>query len=167
MSQPLAHITPRHAKIARRRILTAAELMLSHTGAIHYSQGSDRWEGIRGKLVAPHGQYPKHCDCSSTATWMLWQALHNTFGVRDIVNGENWQAGYTGTMAAHGEHIHPRVGELRVGDCLLYGPAPTYEHVTVYIGGGYCFSHGSEAGPFKLPIAYRSDLAVARRYIPA
>jgi len=167
MSQQLAHITPAHAKIARRRILTAAELMLAHAASIHYSMGADRWEGISKKLVATHGQYPKHADCSSTLSWMYWQALYNTFGVRDIVNGEHWQGGFTGSMARHGEHIIPRVGHLRVGDALLYGRGPDYEHTAIYIGGGMCFSHGSEPGPFKLEIGYRTDLAVARRYIPA
>jgi cell wall-associated NlpC family hydrolase len=160
-----ADITAHHRAIARQRVLTACELMLAHTGAIHYSQGPDRWEGITNKLVAAHGQYPKHADCSSTVTWMLWQALHNTFGVRDVVNGEDWKAGYTGTMAAHGEHVQPIVGHLKIGDALLYGRGPTYEHTTIYTGGGFCFSHGGEAGPFKLAIGYRSDLATARRYI--
>lgn len=163
--QLLARITPRHREIARQRVLTACELMLAHPAEIHYSQGPDRWEGITQRLVAPHGQYPRHADCSSTVTWMLWQALYNTFGVRDVVNGEGWRAGFTGTMAAHGEHVEPRVGHLRIGDALLYGRAPIYEHTTIYTGGGMCFSHGSEGGPYKLPINYRPDLNTARRYI--
>jgi cell wall-associated NlpC family hydrolase len=51
----------------------------------------------------------------------------------------------------------------KVGDSVLYGPRPTFEHVATYIGGGLVFSHGSEAGPFKLSAYYR-PVAMVRRH---
>jgi hypothetical protein len=37
-------------------------------------------------------------------------------------------------------------------------------HVTVCLGGGVVLSHGSPAGPFKLPLRYRGDVLSIRRY---
>lgn len=153
-------------KRARNEVLHACKLMLQHPANIHYTQGPDRWEGINKQDHAAHGQYPKHGDCSSTATWILWCALYGGPGgyhLNDLVNRQNWQAGYTGTMLQHGRHIKS-APNLKVGDLVIYGPG-TGEHVAVYIGGGYVFSHGSEGGPYKLRWNYRSDVNRFKRYI--
>lgn len=153
-----------HRLEARRIVAHGAGLMLAHPQAVHYSMGSDRWEGIDRRLLIARGQYPKHSDCSSSSTWLLWNALAHTFGVRDVVNGTAWRAGYTGTIAQHGKLVaHDR--NLQVGDLLLYGPAPIYEHVAVYMGGGKVFSHGSEPGPYLLDMDYRRDRGPSRRFI--
>lgn len=142
----------------------AARLALDHAPQVHYTQGSSRWQGIDKKLKAWKGQYPNYADCSSLATWCLWNGLSH-YGVRDTVNGCAWKAGYTGTMLQHGKRVVHRENVLR-GDLALYGvPGTTGKHVAICVGGGKVISHGSEAGPFLLPIDYRSDLMQIRRYI--
>lgn len=153
-----------HRAVARHRVLEACGLMLAHKEQVHYSQGPDRWSGITEHLLPSHGQFPAHSDCSSSATWILWNALHVPYGVRDVVNDTRWLSGYTGTIARHGKQVRD-LANLAVGDLILYGYRWPYEHVAVYVGGGYVFSHGSEAGPFKLPMRYRADFAQARRFI--
>jgi cell wall-associated NlpC family hydrolase len=155
-----------HAAHARKLIVKAAHAMVANKGSVHYSQRPDRWAGIDKKLTISKGQYPKTCDCSSTHTWMLWDAIHRTYGVRDLVNGQNWKAGYTGTMYKRGKAVlHDR--NLKVGDAIFYGyqGGGIPSHVATYIGGGKVFSHGSEGGPYILGIDYRSDRRMSRRYI--
>lgn len=142
-------------------------MCLRNKGAIHYTQGASRWEGIHSHLRVAKGQFPRYADCSAMASWLLWNALTHALKdltIADVVNGDHWQGGFTGTMVDHGHHIdHLKF----VGDCAFYGSPPNFDHVTVYIGGGYVFSHGSEAGPFKLQPNYRNDLHAMRRYILA
>src|SRR3954452_23757492 len=83
------------AELARDLVAQAAWLALRHAADIDYVRGARRWEGIDRGLRADRGDYPRHADCSSFATWVLWQALSH-FGVGDVVNGTNWQAGYVG-----------------------------------------------------------------------
>jgi cell wall-associated NlpC family hydrolase len=122
-----------------------------------------RWEGIARNLKAWRGQYPSYADCSSIATWWLWQGLDH-YGVRDVVNGTGWQSGYTGTMLGHGREVVDSGNWLR-GDLFIYGSGFPGQHVTMYLGSGFVASHGSEPGPFKLRWNYRSDLMQVRRYI--
>ena len=152
----------RHQRVARHLVLKMVARLMLNPAAVHYTQGGDRWDGInhRKGLHTPNF-WPYYGDCSATATHILWRALFIAFKVRDIVNGTNWTAGFTGTQASHGR----RVRIPRVGDLCLYGPFPNHEHVAVYIGGGKVFSHGSEGGPYILPMRYRPDLAEIRRYI--
>jgi cell wall-associated NlpC family hydrolase len=51
------------------------------------------------------------------------------------------------------------------GDLAIYGSGAPGEHVAICIGGGLVISHGSEPGPFKLPLRYRTDLLEIRRYL--
>jgi cell wall-associated NlpC family hydrolase len=154
--------------LARHRTVQAALLGLHHAPALHYTQGSERWEGIAHGRVAHKGEYPTHADCSAFATWCLWNGLHLGLGLPDVVNGTHWGSGYTGTMAQHGRQIM-HLGRVLPGDCVLYGPAPTYEHVAIVVGVKndvpMVVSHGSEPGPFLLPFSYRSDAGQFRRYI--
>lgn len=140
-----------------RLAIQAAELALAHAPAVHYTQGLRRWEGIRLELVAQHGHYPNWADCSAFYTWCWWQALR---GGPDLLNGAAWTGGYTGTLALHGR----RVSTPMAGAAVLYGSGWPYEHVALAIGGGMVISHGSEAGPFKLPYNYRRDVAQFRVY---
>jgi hypothetical protein len=143
---------------AREMIIQAAYLALRHAPVIHYTQGNRRWEGIDNKLRAWRGEYPHQADCSSFATWVLWQGLGH-FHVRDVVNGAGWLAGYTGTMLGHGKLVrHER--NIKHGDLALYDG-----HVAICVGGGMVISHGSEGGPYLLPIHYRSDLLEVRRFV--
>lgn len=139
--------------------------MLAHPGSIHYTQGKLRWEGINRNLRSARGEYPHHSDCSSSATWVLWNALTANGVAHDIVNGTNWKAGYTGTMLAHGKPVRHRAN-WRVGDCIIYGrTGSTGAHVVVYLGGNRAFSHGSEGGPYLVDVDYRPDIMAVRRYI--
>jgi hypothetical protein len=157
-------LSARHRAEARRIVLHGCNLLLSHPWDLHYSQGSNRWEGISSQRLIRRGQYPHHGDCSSTNTWLLWNALRVRFGVRDTVNGINWRGGYTGTMLNHGKPVHD-LANLKVGDCAIYGWGFPGSHTTLYMGGGMWFSHGSERGPFKVSLYYRPDLMQIRRYI--
>lgn len=150
-----------HVKKAVNLTLEAAVLGLHHAPEIHYTQSDLRWQGIDRRYVAAKGEYPRFADCSSFATWCLWNGLFVPFGHSDAVNGEHWRAGYTGTLLEHGV----RVDSLIPGDLVIYGSGWPGEHTAVYTGGGLVVSHGSEAGPFLLPVHYRSDVLEFRRYI--
>lgn len=153
-----------HRAKARQLTGQAARVGLDHAPELHYTQGASRWQGIDLRRKAWKGQYPTYADCSSFATWCLWNGLSH-YGVRDTVNGLFWKAGYTGTMLAHGKVVVHEENIL-VGDLALYGiPGTTGKHVAICIGGGKVISHGSEGGPYLLPIRYRSDLICVRRYI--
>jgi hypothetical protein len=94
------------------------------------------------------------------------------FGVSDVVNGANWEAGYTGTLINHGMRVQS-LGNVRWGDAVIYGTSPSNtEHVAMITHTGdnkdkviRVISNGSEAGPFWLPYNYRSDIVEIRRYI--
>jgi len=149
---------------ARQIAVSAFRLAYNHRGVVHYTQTSARWQGIATRRRYADGRYPNYADCSSMATWCLWNALTAVAGMDfpDIVNGSSWNYGYTGTMASHGMHVS--VGELLPGDCVFYGGGFPYGHVTMYAGNGMCFSHGSEIGPTFVPVGYR-PISTCRRYI--
>jgi hypothetical protein len=164
MSARVSGLSDAHAADARRVILRGVEMLMANPGAVHYSQGADRWEGINKRLRIADHNVPHHGDCSSTHSWLLWNALTHVGAQGDYVNGTRWTSGYTGTIATHGKAVHD-IRNAKVGDAILYGPAPTYEHVATYIGGGRVFSHGSEAGPYILSMDYRDDRGPTRRSI--
>lgn len=159
-------LSDEHAAHARFLINKAAHTMVAHKDQVHYTQGVQRWEGISQHLSISRGQFPRHADCSSTATWMLWDGMHRPYGVRDLVNQADWRAGYTGSMYTHGIGVkHDE--NLKIGDLVFYGDqgGGIPEHVAVYIGGGLVFSHGSEGGPYILGLDYRRDRRMSRRFI--
>lgn len=147
---------------ARRIAIAAFRLAQQHAWKVHYTQGGSRWNGIRYGLKAFKGQYPTYADCSSMYTWAMWNA-YDHFGWPDNINGLGWGGGYTGTMLSHGQHIS--ANQLLPGDAVIYGRGFPGHHVSMYIGGGMCYSHGSEAGPFYIRYNYRSDIMGFRRYI--
>lgn len=147
---------------AREMVAQACHLMLRHPAEVHYTQEwVARWEGIAKGLRAYKGDYPRHSDCSSSATWILWQPYHH-FGLPDKINGTGWKSGYTGTLSQHGKRVY---GTPKVGDLVFYGGGWPYEHVAVSLGGRRVFSHGSEGGPYLLDIDYRADRRQVRRFI--
>jgi NlpC/P60 family len=147
---------------ARDLTIQAASLALRHASEIQYTWGPRRWDGIRRNRKAWRGEFPRFQDCSSFATWCLWNGLDH-FGIRDVVNGQSWQAGFTGTMTSHGQRVTRN--RLMRGDLLFYANAQrVINHVTIYIGGGMVISHGSEPGPRKLNMDYRPVVEI-RRYI--
>lgn len=147
---------------ARRIVLDGVNLLWNNRGQLQYTQGPDRWQGINLDLRVDRHRYPTQSDCSSSSTWILWNALHVKYGLGDIVNGANWKAGYTGTILTHGKTVSDWKNILP-GDLLVYG-AGTGEHVVVCTGGGYAFSHGGP-GAYKLPLNYRGGPYRIRRVI--
>lgn len=156
-------LSAEHRVEARDLAVRAALLTVRNEPAIHYTQGELRWQGIQKDFKAYMGEFPRYADCSSLATWWLWNGLDH-FGVRDVVNGQNWNWGYTGTMLRSGKPVEHKVNWRRC-DLFIYGRSWPGAHVAMYLGGGKVVSHGSEPGPFILPWNYRSDLLSVRRYI--
>jgi hypothetical protein len=153
----------------RDRVVQAAKLGLAHKAQVHYSQNLfKRWSGIRYHRNAALGQFPRNSDCSSFATWCLWNGLLLQFGLGDIVNGQGWNAGYTGSMLQHGRVVQDNSNVLR-GDCVFYGSAWPGEHVTIVVshlnGVPMVISHGEETGPWYIPYNYGSHIYQIRRYI--
>ena len=147
---------------ARDLAIQAASLALRNHAAIQYTMDARRWDPIKRNRKAWRGEFGRFQDCSSFATWCLWNGLDH-FGISDIVNGQRWQAGFTGTMLDHGQRV-ARANVLR-GDLLFYANAQRQiNHVTIYIGGGMVISHGQEPGPVKVRMDYRPIVQI-RRYI--
>jgi cell wall-associated NlpC family hydrolase len=165
MTNRVSGLSDAHASEARRVILIGVRLLIAHKGAVHYTKDlQERWEGIRRGYRIADRDFPHHGDCSSTHSWLLWNALTHVGVHRDLVNDAEWLSGYTGTIAQHGKRVY-RLTNAKVGDAVLYGPEPTFEHVATYIGGGRVFSHGSEGGPYLLGVDYRPDRGMMRRSI--
>ena len=156
---------------ARERTVQAAELALVHRDQIFLSHGGPgpRWEGISKDRRARRGEFPKQADCSSFVTWCLWNGLFLRFGVDDIVNGQDWKAGFTGTLLDHGKKVRS-VANIRPGDLVHYDPAPGFNsaHVTIYVrhqnGVPMVISLGSDACPCLVQYDYRPVREI-RRYI--
>jgi cell wall-associated NlpC family hydrolase len=155
----------------RDRVCQALKLGLAHRDKLHYTMDGRRWEGIEQHRDAHLGQFPAHSDCSSFATWALWNGLFLMYGRPDNVNGHHWNAGYTGTMMNHGwrlpEPLDP--DDMRRGDCVFYA-GTNFNHVAVVLnrkadGTLMVVSHGSEAGPDYRKYNYRHPILGARRYI--
>lgn len=172
MSTSYSGLDAKDRATARRIFIKGVEVLMAHTVQLHYSQDMRlRWEGIDDEIIPwtaggrLNGKYPKHGDCSSTGTYLLWLALAHHFHLSDRVNGQGWKAGFTGTLIDHGKTVSsPK--SLKIGDAVLYGPSRSNtEHVAWSIGGDRVFSHGGEAGPFILRWNYRSDVVAFRRYI--
>lgn len=122
---------------------------------IHYTQSSMRMQGVRERMRPVPPKLSIWEDCSSEATyehWLVGWPDPNGLGY----NGQ----GYTGTQIRHGW----LVSNPEIGDLVFYGPGRwDISHVAVYVGHGMVYSHGSEAGPFILPINYRPVRQI-RRY---
>lgn len=157
-------LSEKHRHDAKVRAVEAATLALKNASSIHYTQGPARWEGIDKKLVASRGVFPHNADCSAFYAWCIWNGLFIPFGVRDTVNGQHWRAGYTGTMLGHGKRVYHEEN-IQWGDAAIYGSGAPGEHTAICVGNGMVISHGSERGPFLLPLHYRADLMQIRRYI--
>ena len=126
---------------------------LSQEGRLVYTQRRPMPPSLRSSL-ADHG-----VDCSTFVT-----LCYKAGGLPDP-NGQSYNGyGYTGTLWDRGtpvdlQHIQP-------GDLCFYGNMGNGipGHVAIAVGGGYVISFGSEPGPRKVAILYRSDYRGARRY---
>lgn len=157
-------LTAKGRKSAMAIVVQGTSLMIAKSSSMGYTEGPERWEAFTRKLRVVKGEVPSESDCSASSEWVLFNAISHALGrltgVPDVLSGENWLAGWTGTMCEHGTRIH---GESQLGDLCFYGSGPPFLHVTIAVGGGMCVSHGSP-GARKLPTDYRSDLAQFRRY---
>ncbi len=171
------HGTAARRSAARDKITRAALATLSVKGRMTYTQGPRRWEAITRKLRRFKGQLPAAADCSSHNTWCYWDGLLLEIrrGLGDILNGQNWKAGYTGTMldprhgktVARGLTAARRVKLLRA-DLILYGrPGTTGAHVAIVVDPvkRLAVSFGSQGGPYLVAIDYRSDIIAVKRFI--
>lgn len=164
-----SNLTDAQRSKARENSLEAFELAFKHAGQVHYTQGPLRWQGISNGLRSNHGEYPNYADCSSMFEWTEWNGLTSVGGMDfpDILSGQDWTGGYTGSLLLHGLHVD--FDALQLGDAIIYGDAWPGHHVAEFAGyeAGVpmVYSHGSEPGPFHLKMRYRTDLLAARRYI--
>jgi len=142
----------------RQGITAAAMWAVNSKQYITYSQSATRWSGINNR-VCPYSKVPPIADCSSFVSWLFWSAFGNG---NDFVNGQNWKAGYTGTMGSHGRSVS--LANARPGDIVLYGSSP-YNHATLYVGNNKVVSFGKNGPAQLLPINYRGDYHV-RSYLP-
>lgn len=134
----------------RNQIVAYALWGYNNRGSMHYAQQRPM------DLLRDLKHLPVWNDCSEFAT-----KAYKYAGAPDP-NGNNYNgSGYTGTLATHGRYA----SRAQPGDLVLYGPAPTYEHVAIYIGNGRVISHGSEPGPYLLPVNYRADVGPTRSYL--
>jgi len=160
---PLSGLSTPERIRARDMAVQGAALCLHNAAHTHYTQGPQRWEGIDKNLKAWRGEFPVYSDCSSFVTWCLWQGLDH-FHIGDIVNNENWKAGFTGTMLDNGVRV--AAGSMQRGDAVIYGTGAPGHHTAIHVGGGIVISHGSENGPNKLPYDQMGQpILQIRRYI--
>jgi hypothetical protein len=173
MSGLLSNLRPIDKQIARAITRRAALVGLKNATALHYTEGDTRWMGIEKHLLSEKGEFPTEADCSSFATWCLWNGLFVRFSQPDNVNGEDWKAGYTGSLVDHGMPV-AKLSEVAWGDLVIYGDGVSDTKHTAVItnvgtksAGGvpHVVSNGSEGGPYWLPYNYRSDIVCVRRYI--
>jgi len=139
----------------RAGVVTAAWALYNNRASGHYTQSSpQRWIGITNRVYPPSA--PTYSDCSSAATWCYWTQYGSG---TDFINGQNWKAGYTGTMLDHGTVVS--VANAQAGDlCFYYTPV---SHVSIYIGDLKVISHGSD--PVSSYNVY-SSLKHCRKYVP-
>lgn len=171
MMGPLSTLGSRDKQIARNIARRAALLGFRNAAALHYTEEAARWQGIDQNKLSEKGQFPTEADCSSFATWCLWNALHVRFSLPDNVNAAKWQGGYTGTLIDCGQPVS-KLSDVRWGDLVIYGEPGDTKHVAIVtnIGsprgnGVHVISNGSEGGPYWLPYNYRPDVLSIRRYI--
>lgn len=133
----------------RGRIVDIAKSTLSRAGRdIHYEQ--------RRPIVGTLKQSPVYTDCSGFAT-----VVYRDAGAPDP-NGHQYDGqGYTGTLWSYGR----AVSTPKPGDLAFYGnPSSTKAHVAIVINASEAIGLGSEGGPRRHGIKYRSDFAGYRTY---
>lgn len=141
----------------RQGLVAAAISLYNIRDNVHYTQTWRRMQIVREHLHAPfHGSISE--DCSSSVT-----GLYYSVGAPDP-NGRGFDGqGYTGTLCVHGKRIP--LNQAEPGDLAFYGPHAPWGHVTMYLGHGKWWSHGSEGGPYIVDVNYRSDLGEVRTYL--
>lgn len=133
----------------RNKIVAYALWGYNNRARVHYAQyrPMDRLKNLKF--------LPIWDDCSEFAT-----KAYKFAGAPDP-NGRGYNGfGYTGDELKHGKTVS--LSHAKKGDLVHYGPN---KHVAIYIGSGKVISHGSEGGPYLLPVKYRSDYSQVRSYL--
>jgi WD40 repeat protein len=152
-SVPTVGTTPAQAS-PRTRIVAAALAGVKKERQIHYSSGSQRMSGVRGKIHLPN--VPPYEDTSSFVTWCYWQADAPDPSELDY-NGFEW----SGSLVAQGNPVKTP----RPGDIAFYGPSlKSPRYVAIYIGGGKVVAHTRETGP-EVRTAKAPDFLQYRSYL--
>lgn len=154
------------AKLKFRQELARYGLVaLKYNAVWHYSQTRP----ATGYHLAPSATH--YLDCSSGTSVSFYNAgVWSGHPVRDPCDMH--YSGYGNTETIHewlkDEHAPP--DKYRVGDIALYLNGPFYHHHVVWCieeGDGSTsrwWSNGSEAGPNKVMLHYRSDLTGVYRH---
>lgn len=151
-------------KRAREIAVYAAMQGFHHRDEMLYTEGAARWSGIADHRLGWKDQFPRAADCSAFVTWAEWNAAEHFHIHQDIVNGDDWDGGYTGTMTQHG--IEVKLSELLLADAIFYaGTRQIPQHTAIYVGKGRVVSHGHPGGPLLLPVELGLPIVQARRYI--
>jgi cell wall-associated NlpC family hydrolase len=144
-----------NATTTRQKIVAAARLGYENRQNIHYTQSSQRMEGVRKRVRPP--AFPSFEDCSSFVTWCYWAAGApdpNGFGFNGL--------GFTGTQISNGRET----STPRPGDLVFYGHSHSnINHVTLYAGNGKVISHGQESGPSLYAIDYNRGTLGGRQQV--
>jgi len=145
-AKPTTPTKPTPAPVAssssqRAALVACGQALYNNRAKEHYTEGGSRWQGIQDKIRPPSA--PTYSDCSSAVSWCYWTVFGNG---PDIINGDNWQGGYTGTMASHGTAIP--CSSMQPGDVALYGSGSPWDHAEMYMGNGQMVSHGAD------PVSY-------------
>ena len=152
-------LSPVEVTETRRVIMRAALLGVKLHRTMTYTEDSRRWSGIASARRSILDEVPPFSDCSSFATWCYWDATR-WLALPDIVNGEHWQAGYTGTMIQHGEAVP--IADALVGDLIFYGAVTLPYHVAICAGGGNVVSMGRQGAP---ELVGAGGASMCRRYL--
>jgi hypothetical protein len=127
-------------------------LAARHAAAVAYAlRGSIGYDQQRPMLdMDPLPNLDTIMDCSE-----FWKWCRRCGGMSP---GDNygWAYGNTESLKQFGHRITS--AQLRIADAAFYGVGSTSDpfHMALYAGGGMVYSHGSSAGPYFLPMGYRT-----------
>lgn len=159
-------MTASAARVATARKITqvalaavAARDRIRYTQKVEEGRGSIARKCEPGRAQLPAG--PLADDCSSSVT-----GYYRAAGAPDPSGLDYKWIGWTGTLCKHGVKVP--IDQAQPGDLAFYGDREPWHHVAVVVGRKdgriMVVSHGSDPGPFLLPIDYRHDLGQVRRY---
>lgn len=128
-----------------------------------------RDESSYGQVRPMHLAPPPHVEAVMDCSWFVTDVFFA--GGAPDPNGRRYDGlGYTGTLVSNGQQIN--IADIDLLDLVFYGftvspsaafPYGSPTHVTVYIGGGFVASDGSQSGPEKRTLDYRgAQLASAQ-----
>lgn len=157
----MSHDHEAAAERMRWRVVTTAFTFLSAAPRVHYTQGPMRMQIVRTRDLPPLTTGDIWEDCSSLVTACYWIGTDGKLDPNDY--GFDGRTGWTGTLSRNGRSV--TLAGARPSDLVFYGSGPPWNHVAMYVGAGRVISHGSEPGPYHLPIDYRGDRGLILNFI--